>query len=884
MILSEEGKYYFDLANKMEYTEQKHDEIKKKLFGEDGYTELFKSYSEKINDITFEFSFYFEYIVIKSILNPKGSLFRRYPLKLSIAFSEDQKEEINVYSIEQFDKILKYLNIEYPATDSMVLTDELKKCIFDDTYSMKLEIKNIPLLTMFNEEKEKREVFGKFSKYIHLYMKAKLDIKDFPEKKFFNEEDFTIKKNAKMKFYYNDKDIRAQLIMKLKKAIRAGLFYCISGPHGIGKTFTLLNFLEHQEKERFHYIYINLDILKKEKNKMEILFYEAKNLFENHQQYISAFEYVKKNLKIPSLLYPMINFLETLKDVILLTVICLIEYIDNEIKNDNSIYAIVIDQFKYINDTDYNSRLILDLKSKIEKNKRFSLIVCSSLNYSGIKNNLILTLTNKVQECKFPFEFLNKLCNKPNIENENEYLYLFGYLPKYCNIQKVINKKYVNLNKKIIKRKFFKFYSKECQQNKLDFKIVDFMALKLKWIIENKKSQLSVDQMSDFIRTNPIKYFTLDLNNLSFDFLFPLIEIIINEIIKSKELKDSIYGLYNEPQKEWYFKHSLFDRITNKNEFLNYYIENTIVIKTLFKKDKIHNFDKKGNTLFCFSLSNVKRYDGVVYIPDEEYALLIQASIYKPKEKLVKYTIENIKEDTKKMEKIFFKPNGISIKKYYLIFILDYEFYYDKIQNMNDILQFSYNYCFYIPKKDEIDYKYIKNFKLKEIGFDTSYQRVEEEKEDKNENSGIFFIKDNYFKKIEEDSIEYKPGYYFAERGMDLITFMEEICSEYNKLINYLYKDIRYYFKYKLKYFSPIYYSIVNKETLVSRIVITLNDKDIFFGISIDIKNTFITNYKWKKYTYEIVFDVEQNIDKNEEKSIKQLTGFFVFEKTNLSI
>ena len=96
MILSEEGKYYFDLANKMEYTEQKHDEIKKKLFGEDGYTELFKSYSEKINDITFEFSFYFEYIVIKSILNPKGSLFKRYPLKLSLAFSEDQKEEINV--------------------------------------------------------------------------------------------------------------------------------------------------------------------------------------------------------------------------------------------------------------------------------------------------------------------------------------------------------------------------------------------------------------------------------------------------------------------------------------------------------------------------------------------------------------------------------------------------------------------------------------------------------------------------------------------------------------------------------------------------------------------------------------------------------------------
>lgn len=877
MILSEEGKYLFDITNNIEYTDEDHNEIKKKLFGESGYTESSGSIIVNKNGIEFEFSSYFDCIKVKSNLNQEGIFLAKYPLKLSIILQNKKREEIDVYTEEQFDKILENRKIEYPVTDSMVLTDQLKKVIFDNNYNIKLEIMDISLSKTFDEEKEKNDVFEKLSKYIHLYMKSKFDIKDFPENEFFKEEDFIIKKNQKMKFYYKETDIRALLITKLQKVIKNGDFYCMTGPHGVGKTFTLLGFLSQQKKEGFYYIYINLDVLDKEKNKMEILFYEAKNLFETKEQYISAFKYVKENLKIFSLTYPTINFLENLEDAILPTVICLIEYIDNKIENKNNIYTIVIDQFKYRNDTDYDSELILELKSKILQKKNFSLIVCSSLNYSGIKDNLISKVSKRIQGCNFLFELLNRLLDKPDIGKENEYLYLFGYLPRYCNIQNIINKKYVNLNKKIIKRKLIKFYTHELEQNKQNYKVEDYIKSKLKWIIENKKSQLTRDKMLDFMKTNPIKYFTLDLKKLSFDFLFPLIEIVVNEIVKSEELKNSIYGFYNEAEKGWYFEHSLFDRMKNTNKFLNYYIEDTIVIKTIFKKEILKNFNEKANTLFCFSISNVKRYDGVLYIADKEYALLIQASIHKPKKKLDEYTIENMKEDTLKMEKKFFRPNGISIKKYYLIFVLDYEFYHDKIQNMKDLKKYPYNFSFYNPKKDEINYESIKDFELNEIGFDSSNQILETEKVDEDENSGIFFVRENNFEKIEENLVKDKPGYYYVEKGMDLITFMEEICIEYNNLIDYLNKNKSDYSRYKLIFLKESYYSFLLNEFSEKRIAIVLKDKNLYFGTSIIREKN--RNYKWKKYSYKFCDDEEEAFEKNEENSIKDLSGFFVFEK-----
>jgi DNA replication protein DnaC len=167
---------------------------------------------------------------------------------------------------------------------------------------------NVSLKELYNEKKETREVFRQFSKYINLYMKSKMNFDNNPEEQFYKEKDFIINEDDSLDFYSSNDDGRTQMTLKLEFAVDSGLNYFITGPHGIGKTFTLLGFLSILSKiEKFRYIYINLDILNKQKNKMEILLYEAKNLFKSEKDYISACEYLKDKLIIPGLEFPLIE-------------------------------------------------------------------------------------------------------------------------------------------------------------------------------------------------------------------------------------------------------------------------------------------------------------------------------------------------------------------------------------------------------------------------------------------------------------------------------------------------------------------------------------------------------------------------------------------------
>ena len=872
MILSDDGKYFLDLENKKEYDRKTHEEVIKYLFDEKGYMQIHDEYFMIEKDIKFKFSIFYDDIIVESILNKSGNSLRRYPIQLIITDSEKKTKEIDIFTKEQFEKILKNKNISYPVINSFILTEHLKNCIFDCNYNIKIEIMNIQLNELYKEKKETKEVFGKFSKYINLYMKSEINFDNYPEQKYYKEKDFIINKDDNLDFYYSNNGGRAQMTEKFISCVKNGLNYFITGPHDIGKTFTLFGALSIlSTNEKFKYIYINLDILKKQKNKMEILLYEAKNLFKNEEDYISAFEYLKDKLNIPNLIFPLNNdILDGLHEEILLIIIHLIEYIDLNIEKDSTKYAIVIDQFKYENDSDYTSELILKLKELIEEKNNFSLIVCSSFNYSGIKDNLISVISKEKIKRKFHFEFQNKLCDKPNIKKESQYLKLFGYLPRYCQIQKMIDKKYVNLMKKIVKKKFKSFYDKECDEN---YNMEDFMILQLKWIKENIEKKLSKQQLLDFIRKNPIKYFYINLENKSFDYLFPLIETIIDELIKSKELKDCIRVLYNESEIGWYFKHELFEKIENENIFLNYYIENTIIIKSIFKKEKIENFDKKANTLFCFSISNVKRYDGIIYIPESESILLLQASIHKQESKLAKYSMENVNEDIQKMEKKFFKPNKIKPKKYYLIFILDSETYRNNPEYMKELNKFNFHYCFYDQKNNMIDYHYIKNNKLNEIGFNPYDIGGEEEEE----NTGFFFLKKDKFIGIEENKIQNKPGYYYVEKGIDLLSFLDETCMEYDKIINKLYEKENYYSQFRLKSFSDNYCFFPNSNEQNKQVIVALIDKALIFGESIQTKNSK-TKYKWTKYSRDW-FEVEiKKLDEKESKFIKSMSGFFIFE------
>ena len=386
--------------------------------------------------------------------------------------------------------------------------------------------------------------------------------------------------------------------------------------------------------------------------------------------------------------------------------------------------------------------------------------------------------------------------------------------------------------KKIIKKKFIKFYSN-------DFKIdineaEDLMIKQLRWIKNKINHQLSTEEMIMFIKNNPIKYFSIDYTNITFDYLFPLINVVADEIVCSNELKKSYSGFLNEAQKGWYFEHLIFDKIKNDNIFQQIYVENSFLIKSIFKKEKVKNFDKHSNTLFYFTFSNVKRYDGIIYIAENETVILIQVSINKPKKKLDEYNDVNIADDIKKMKKNFFKQNNIAPKKYYIVFILDYNNYYGKPKKLENLKGQYFNFCFYNIEKNTIKYEFDK---LKEI----NYNLPEEDdfyEEEKTEKIEYIIYKNKYFENIKDGNIKNIPGYYLVEKGMDLILFLEETCFEFNKLIEYLYKEKSFYSNFKLNNYLE---ECNNINDLISntekRIIIAFNNRNILLGRSIKYEN-----------------------------------------------
>ena len=246
----------------------------------------------------------------------------------------------------------------------------------------------------------------------------------------------------------------------------------------------------------------------------------------------------------------------------------------------------------------------------------------------------------------------------------------------------------------------------------------------------------------------------------------------------------------------------------------------------------------------------------------------------KKKKKLEEYTDENLIDDIKKINKKFFKTNGIIPKKYYLIFIFDYDNYLENADNFNILTQFNYNYCFYHPQKDIL--KEVKNSKLKEIPYNSDNLIEESEKEE--DNLGYFFVKKKHFEKIEEEDIEYKPGYYYIEKGMDLITFLEETCSEYDELINLIYRDKTKYKKYLLIKFNKEYYMNEINLNVTDNIFIALNENNLIFGKSIESK-VKKNEYQWFKWSDDIFKHEKKMLNKKEVKSLYRIQGFFVFEK-----
>lgn len=199
---------------------------------------------------------------------------------------------------------------------------------------------------------------------------------------------------------------------------------------------------------------------------------------------------------------------------------------------------------------------------------------------------------------------------------------------------------------------------------------------------------------------------------------------------------------------------------------------------------------------------------------------------------------------------------------------------------MDSLKKFNYNFCFYYPKNEEL---LNENKNLIEINYNKNISIDEED------NEGYIFIRSEHFKHIKESEIEYKPGYYYTEKGMGLLTFLKEICSEFVGLINYISKDKKYKC-YRLSKFVKNYDNVKYSDELFEkgkdRIILALNRTDLIFGISKGFnENTKIIQYNWQKWSEEnftsfLLKDNENPIIINDDKNyINCLEEYFIFIK-----
>ena len=263
------------------------------------------------------------------------------------------------------------------------------------------------------------------------------------------------------------------------------------------------------------------------------------------------------------------------------------------------------------------------------------MIVCSSINYKGVKESLLKNWFHN-KDINMPlYELKNYIINyKDYIKEEdkkNNNLKLLGFFPRYYQMKNILNKKIINVLKKKIKDKIKKFY------NNNNHLIIDNIR-QIKYMI-NKK--LDLNEFKNFInKTKPIKYFLLDYELKKVNYLYPLVKIVINELFRTINFQIKINDYLLENEKEWIFEHSYINKLVNENLFMNYYIDNVFEIKSIFNKEKIdYNFNMNENSLFIFKYNNVKRYDCAIFLGNENYLLLIKLSINITKKQLKQYEL-----------------------------------------------------------------------------------------------------------------------------------------------------------------------------------------------------------------------------------------------------
>ncbi len=827
MELREDGKYYLDGETEFTYD----------LFCEitDQFNIKFFYNKEKIykNINGKTFNFYMEKglfcISKKDEDNPTKLSFNPINCKFIVSGKE---YPIYIYTFEQYQKIKKYLGLTFPWSNTINISDKnIRKRIYD-LNNKNIVIQEIDLFKNNYEEPNINEKkFKNLSKFIHCYIKNKINFNEYEESKFIDKSKYNINPNSEYIFFDKNEKYKFNFDDGEKE-------FFFTGPYSIGKTFSLLEYKLNSILDKTQKIaYYNLEALSKEKNYFEIIAYESRNLFENNEDWKEIFLEIS-NLGIKEYFDILIK---------------LIELIPNKKSFRKNIkYIYILDQikFKYIEEDNYEFKKINKIREIIKNINNYYLIGCCSINYHGVKTMLFNNWfhqdnDNKQLNLRIPKIYYFRKFQQKNNRN-NKYLNLLGNLTGFRHIKNNLDSKYINIMCKRIKKKLLKFYN-----DNENIAISKLKQLKSKI---NKSIEIKKDYQK-LLDVTPIKYFIIDNQNNTIDYLYPLVQVAIEEIINTSELNKFNGATNNE--KEWYFKRKVIYDIKTTHIINDIYIDNYYQIKSIFLKDKINdsNFDKNENSLFYFQYCNALRYDCAVYLGNENALLLIQIVLYKNKKQIEIYNDNNFQKDINSMQK-FLRINNLEIRNYYLLFIFNKDEYslsdFDTIKSK----YFKYNIydlensCFFKKENNYYQINYLPSNII----------------DDERENDSLKFSKrDGSFCYNSNEIFQY-----YIYKGMTLEEFMEQIFGDDidSPEIIFNLKGKDFFFKNKYTY-NDNYYNDMNDSTGDEIFFIAFIEDKIYFGNA--IINKISTKINLKVYDIFLKIFIE-NVHSN------SLTGF-IFKK-----
>ena len=608
------------------------------------------------------------------------------------------------------------------------------------------------------------------------------------------------------KFYYTKKRIEFNGFITNNLYSKKNLI--VYGPTGVGKTVSLLGYRADNMSIAF---YLNLEYISHLDSKKKIfdsIIDELSFCFNNVDLFNNFIEENLRNVLNNSDKYTNNSFIcEMLKKIIKNREII--------IKNSNKIFLVIIDQYKYVFDTNKKIKNILEI---FQEYYNYQYLISCSMDEDNNREILYDILFS--DEKNYNIYFFDSFDGMESLSSESktktEIALQFGFLPKY--IEEINNEKeenmdeYVNSNINYIKNNINSFILSKI--NNTDIKLYKIV----KKIMDNVNIPLKKNEFERLFRYLPTRYIipykiknTNDLIEYKYKYAFPLLGNIFDDILTDcyNEINlDLFENNKNEQDMGWNFENlaNNFFRLNSKPfPDLNMKIDQKIIVDSIYDfknlKMNITNDDEnlkleENEYIYTISDNTQKQklckdiikneiivisqnpcgesYDGALLIPlkNNKYGMLLyQVTLDRNKENFVyrDKIVDSLFKIKLRFETIF----GISVSNFYFMYIL-----YIQRKNATQVEKicnhFNNNlyYCYFDPSKKKLLNKNLGELKWELIKQKCRILHFSESYKNFNKNTHYFKeITDNTFKKITSMKL----------RDEKEIELNEDISNENNK-------------------------------------------------------------------------------------------------------